>query len=90
MGIREASEELMRRKARAMEMGGVEKVARKIAEGHGSARERIAKLLDPESFFEIGLLNHSDIPGMEDKTPADGKVCGFGYCAEDLDCDQKI
>ncbi len=78
MGVREASEELMRRKAKAMEMGGVEKVARKKAEGHGSARERIAKLLDPESFFEIGLLNHSDIPGMEDKTPADGKVCGFG------------
>ena len=24
------------------------------------------------------MLNHSDIPGMEDKTPADGKIAGFG------------
>jgi methylmalonyl-CoA decarboxylase subunit alpha len=78
MGIREASEELKRRKAKAREMGGAEKIARKKSEGHGSARERIDQLLDPDSFFEIGILNHSDIPGMESKTPADGKVCGFG------------
>jgi acetyl-CoA carboxylase carboxyltransferase component len=78
MGVKEASQELKLRKAKAMEMGGAEKVARKHSEGHGTARDRIENLLDPGSFFEIGSLNHSDIPGMEDKTPADGKVCGFG------------
>ncbi len=78
MGLKEASQELKLRKAKAIEMGGAEKVARKHSEGHGTARNRIEKLLDPGSFFEIGSLNHSDISGMEDKTPADGKVCGFG------------
>jgi methylmalonyl-CoA decarboxylase subunit alpha len=78
MGMREAFEELKRRKAKALEMGGFEKIALKHAAGLGTARERVEKLLDPGSFFEIGLLNHSDAPGMEDKTPADGKVCGFG------------
>ncbi|MGC8604747.1 MAG: carboxyl transferase domain-containing protein, partial [Desulfomonilaceae bacterium] len=78
MGIKEASQELERRKVRFMGMGGAKKVALKHARGTGTARDRIEKLLDPDSFFEIGLLNHSDVPGMEDKTPADGKVCGFG------------
>jgi len=78
MGMKEALDELERRKAKAKEMGGPEQVARKHSMGLGTARERVDKLLDPGSFFEIGLLNHSDIPGMEDKTPADGKVCGLG------------
>ncbi|HTY24317.1 MAG TPA: carboxyl transferase domain-containing protein [Desulfomonilaceae bacterium] len=78
MGMKEALEELERRKAMALEMGGPEQVARKQAMGLETARERVAKLLDPGSFFEIGMLNHSDLPGMEDKTPADGKIAGFG------------
>jgi methylmalonyl-CoA decarboxylase subunit alpha len=78
MGMKEALEELKRRKAKALEMGGPEKVAMKRAAGLGTSRERVEHLLDPGSFFEIGSLNHSDVPGMEDKTPADGKVCGFG------------
>jgi methylmalonyl-CoA decarboxylase subunit alpha len=78
MGMKEALEELKRRKGKALEMGGAEKIALKHAAGLGTARERVEKLLDPESFFEIGSLNHSDVSGMEGKTPADGKVCGFG------------
>jgi acetyl-CoA carboxylase carboxyltransferase component len=34
--------------------------------------------LDPDSFLEVGILNHSDVPGMEEKTPADSKVAGYG------------
>ncbi len=71
-------EDLERRKAKALKMGGEEKIARRHAEGKLSARERIANLLDTDTFFEVGLLNHSDMPGMEDKTPADSKVSGFG------------
>ncbi|HSR13188.1 MAG TPA: carboxyl transferase domain-containing protein, partial [Thermodesulfobacteriota bacterium] len=46
--------------------------------GKLTARERIDRLLDPETFFEVGMLNCSDVPGMEDKTPADSKVAGYG------------
>jgi methylmalonyl-CoA decarboxylase subunit alpha len=78
MGMKEALDELQRLKAKALELGGLEKVAMKHGMGLLTARERVEKLLDPGSFFEIGMLNHSDIPGMEDKTPADGKIAGFG------------
>ncbi len=78
MGMKEAVDELKRRKADALQMGGPDKVARKHEAGAGTARERIEKLLDPGSFFEIGMLDHSDISGMETKTPADGKIAGFG------------
>ncbi len=78
MGTKEAIEELKRRKALALEMGGPDKITRKRAAGMGTARDRIERLLDPGSFFEFGMLNHSDIPGMETKTPADGKIAGFG------------
>lgn len=70
--------ELRRRKEKALQMGGEEKVRRQHEAGRLTARERIARLLDPGSFFEVGLLNTSDVPGMEDKTPADSKVAGYG------------
>ncbi|MBT3225213.1 MAG: carboxyl transferase [Deltaproteobacteria bacterium] len=78
MGLGPKIDELKRRKAKALEMGGKRKVDAQHKKGFFTARERIEKLLDPDSFFEIGLLNHSDVRGMEDKTPADGKIDGFG------------
>ena len=71
-------QELERRRQQALEMGGSEKVARQHAKGKLTARERIDRVLDPGSFKEVGMFNHSDVPGMEDKTPADSKVAGFG------------
>ena len=71
-------EELQRRKKKALEMGGPEKVKRQHDQGKLTARERINRLLDPRPFLEVGQLNYSDIPGMEDKTPADSKIGGFG------------
>ncbi|MCP4715397.1 MAG: carboxyl transferase [Deltaproteobacteria bacterium] len=70
--------ELKKRKARNLEMGGAEKVDKQHTNGKLTARERIDQLLDDKSFFEIGMLNHSDEPGMEEKTPADSKVAGYG------------
>jgi acetyl-CoA carboxylase carboxyltransferase component len=57
-----------------------DKLAAREARGLSpTVRQRIAALLDdPGSFHEFGLLTHSDVPGMESKTPADGKVCGTG------------
>ncbi|MEL6364997.1 MAG: carboxyl transferase domain-containing protein [Pseudomonadota bacterium] len=47
-------EELAAREAFADKMGGAEKVARQKSRGKLTARERIAALLDPNSFREIG------------------------------------
>lgn len=78
MGLSDEMEELRRRKAAALGLGGEEKVRRHKERGHLTARERIDRLLDANTFREVGLLNHSDVPGMKDQTPADGKVCGYG------------
>jgi acetyl-CoA carboxylase carboxyltransferase component len=48
--------ELERRHALAQRMGGDEKVAKHHAQGKLTVRERIAALLDPGSFHEIGAL----------------------------------
>ena len=69
-------QELAEREARALAMGGEDKLARQRAKGRGSARERLERLLDAGSFDEQGLLATSDLPEAADKTPADGKVCG--------------
>ena len=71
-------EELRHRKEKALQMGGPEKVKRQHDLGRLTARERIARLLDPDTFLEVGMFNCSDVPGMEDKTPADSKVGGYG------------
>ncbi len=49
-------EELRRRQAMAREMGGAEKVARQHKAGRLTVRERIAALLDSDSFSEIGSI----------------------------------
>ncbi|HEX3598329.1 MAG TPA: carboxyl transferase domain-containing protein [Polyangiaceae bacterium] len=71
-------EELGERRRNGMEMGGHAKVDRLRAAGKLTVRERIAALLDPGTFRELGLLTTSDLPEAREKTPADGKVCGFG------------
>jgi methylmalonyl-CoA decarboxylase subunit alpha len=65
------------RRARARAMGGPERLARRRAEGRLNARERIERLVDAGSFMELGTFNVSDMPGDEDKTPADSKVAGL-------------
>lgn len=49
-------DEIARRKARAEEMGGEERVARHVAAGRLPVRERIVQLLDEGSFREVGTL----------------------------------
>ncbi|MBU2549344.1 MAG: carboxyl transferase [Proteobacteria bacterium] len=78
MAFEKELEELQRRKDRALEMGGPDKTARQHDRGRLTARERLGRLLDDGSFVEQGMLNHSDVPGMEDKTPADSKIAGYG------------
>jgi acetyl-CoA carboxylase carboxyltransferase component len=49
-------EELRRREALAEEMGGADKVARQHGRGKMDARARLAALVDPGSFREIGKI----------------------------------
>ncbi|WP_209123133.1 acyl-CoA carboxylase subunit beta [Alkalihalobacillus sp. BA299] len=65
--------ELQDRKRRSLEFS--EK--KKKLDNQLAARERIEKLVDLNSFLELGMLAHSDVPGYEEKTPADGIVCGL-------------
>ena len=78
MEMEEYIEELNRRKEKARLGGGEKKIALQHELGHLTARERVDRLVDPDSFMELGMLNHSELPGLEDKTPADGLVCGIG------------
>jgi acetyl-CoA carboxylase carboxyltransferase component len=70
--------ELKERKQKALQMGGPKKVKIQHDKGKLTARERITRLLDTDTFLEVGMLNCSDVPGMEDKTPADSKIGGYG------------
>jgi acetyl-CoA carboxylase carboxyltransferase component len=66
------------RKAHVLAMGGKEKLSKRKAASLLDARERIERLFDPGSFTETGMFVTSHLPSMRDKSPADGKVCGFG------------
>jgi methylmalonyl-CoA carboxyltransferase large subunit len=70
----------LRAKRAALEMGGgKERIDRQHASGKLSARERVHKLVDKESFDEIGLFarHRATYFGMADKElPADGVLTG--------------
>jgi acetyl-CoA carboxylase carboxyltransferase component len=70
--------ELYSRREIARQMGGKEKIRAQHAQGRLTARERIGKLLDADSFWEGGMLNTSNVPGMEAVSAADGRICGIG------------
>ena len=78
MAFESLLKELDDRRAKALQMGGEEKLARRRAQGIMNARERIDYLLDSESFIESGLLATSHRPEARDKSPADGKIAGYG------------
>ncbi|MBZ5724396.1 MAG: acyl-CoA carboxylase subunit beta [Acidobacteriia bacterium] len=61
--------------------GGAERAAKQHADGKLTARERVAMLLDRDTFQETGLFaqHHATLFGMADKPmPADGVVTGSG------------
>ena len=70
--------EYERRREHALGMGGPEKLARRAASGVLDARSRLDRLLDEGSFLESGLFGTSVIPGVAERTPADGKIAGYG------------
>jgi acetyl-CoA carboxylase carboxyltransferase component len=75
--LRELSAEVRELEARLREGGGADKIARQHTQGKLTARERIARLCDPDSrFLEIGLLVAYD--EYEGQAPGAGVVTGIG------------
>ncbi|MBC7224501.1 MAG: methylmalonyl-CoA carboxyltransferase, partial [Anaerolineae bacterium] len=79
--LEEALARLRALRQQAQQGGGPERIARQHAQGKGTARERLALLLDPGSFLELGDLALHDCTdfGMEEKRYlGDGVVAGLG------------
>ena len=77
-------DELARREAFAREMGGVEKVKRQRDQGRLTVRERIDKMVDTNSFHEIGAISgigeYDEKGELTNVTPAN---CVFGRAKVD-------
>ncbi len=81
MNAKELLEELGNRNQSAMQGGGAERIAKQHASGRLTARERIDRLLDPESFSEVDRFKvHrcANFGMTENKIPGDGVVTGHG------------
>lgn len=66
------------RRTTAMAMGGTAKLAKRREAGVLDARGRLGALLDPGTFHESGLFGTSVVPQDRSRTPADGKIAGYG------------
>jgi propionyl-CoA carboxylase beta chain len=74
-------DELQRRRAAALQGGGTARIKAQHERGKLTARERLAALLDPDSFQEFGMLvEHRCLDfGLDaQKFPGDGVVTGHG------------
>ncbi len=84
MGFRSIEElctELNEKRTKALAGGGDEAVSKQKSKGKGTARERIAQLLDPGSFVEIDefVTHRCNNFGLEERKPlGDGVVTGWG------------
>ena len=77
--MKERTAELREKQAKIKEGGGKQRIEKQHKAGKLAARERIDKLVDHESFQEIGLFakHRATYFGMADKDlPADGVVTG--------------
>lgn len=82
--IADKLDELAAWNAKAVSMGGPERIARQHALGKLTVRERVARLVDDGTFQEYGRLTSHyamDPPTLDELTPADGVVMGFGKIA---------
>jgi len=78
-GIDSQIESLRKQRSRLQQGGGEEKIEKHHAAGKLTARERIAELVDSESFQEMGIFarHRATYFGMAEKeVPADGVVTG--------------
>lgn len=79
MSLRDLTEQMKQRREQIRaEMGGVERIDRQHQRGRLTARERIDRLLDPDSFIEIGTFSRSERAEVAGRSPGDGKIGGLG------------
>jgi acetyl-CoA carboxylase carboxyltransferase component len=80
--MKDLIEELQRRQAASLELGGAARVERQHNQGKLTARERVDLLFDTDTLEELGQLAthaHTPVTTIPNKnTPADGVVTGFG------------
>ncbi len=79
--LRPLVEDLEARRAKAILGGGEEKIAKQHEREKLTARERIALLIDPGTFVELGIHGrpHSAQRAMDGvEAPADGVITGYG------------
>jgi methylmalonyl-CoA carboxyltransferase large subunit len=77
-------DELKKRRAKVALGGGPDKIEKQHKAGKMTARERVAALVDPDSFLESGMFaeHRAVLFGMEGKEmPADGVVTGAASVA---------
>ncbi|KPK75454.1 MAG: propionyl-CoA carboxylase [Gemmatimonas sp. SM23_52] len=75
--MRQLAEELEVLEAKLREGGGAKKIERQHADGKLTARERLARLFDQDSYFqEVGLLVAHD--RYDGKAPSVGVITGVG------------
>lgn len=70
-------EDLRARRAAALLGGGLERIERLHASGRLTARERIALLVDPGSWMELGMLAEPELRRSEFPTTGDAIVTGL-------------
>jgi acetyl-CoA carboxylase carboxyltransferase component len=70
--------DLQQRRDTARVMGGTERLEQHRAGGRVDARARLERLLDPETFVELGALVGSVHRGVVPPVPADGLIAGHG------------
>jgi acetyl-CoA carboxylase carboxyltransferase component len=66
------------RRAKALGMGGPAALEKRRLSGALNARERLDRLFDQSTFSEAGLFATSIREQDRDRTPADGKITGYG------------
>ncbi|HSW18747.1 MAG TPA: carboxyl transferase domain-containing protein [Ramlibacter sp.] len=76
MNAHDMMQDYERRRADALAMGSAAKQDKRREAGLLDARARLDLLFDADSFAEVGLFAYSG--GDSRKTPADGKIAGFG------------
>lgn len=82
MAFEEIIANLHEREAKALAMGGPDKLEKRRSLGLLNARERIDYLLDKGTFLESGLFATAIREEVRHKAPADGKIAGYGQINE--------
>jgi propionyl-CoA carboxylase beta chain len=75
--IEEKIAALIRLREKHQQGGGINKIQKQHQAGKLTARERIEKLLDPDSFVEIDTFVQTEMGG-EPEYPGEGVVTGYG------------